>query len=84
MDYGEVTVTTKSIEEQDDYILIHLTAKSDHVTNDLVVLRYPGWSNANKLPAEGGAALLSIANFALEQLKKKQNNVKSRVLIHCR
>ena len=73
-----------SQDEREFFVESHLTVKSDHLSSEITHVRYPAWKNGDDPPTRVGDALLAIAHHVSEELVKKQNNVKSRVLIHCR
>jgi len=77
-------VTLNSQDKQEHFVESHLTVKSDHFSTNLTHVRYLAWKNADDPPEQVGDALLAIASHVLKELVKKQNEVRSRVLIHCR
>ena len=73
-----------SQEAKEHFVESHLTVKSDHLKSEITHVRYLEWKEADAPPPQVGDALLTIAEYVLKELVKKQNHVKSRVLIHCR
>lgn len=83
MEYGEITIDFQSSIKHKGYVSSHLTVESSRGSVEVTHIRVLNWDAANVLPMSLREPLLELGDFVGEQLTTKQNDLKTKVVIHC-